>query len=122
MGSITSSKSKADPSKIRYFKRPRDLNLRADTITEFSDLKKALSEPPVTMKLSMEELLLLKETPLDMEDIVCNTQGVEHVVPVVTRSAKTVTNAAARDGFVFNVLSSRAKNPKPRNKKSFNPQ
>ena len=57
----------------------------------------------------------------DMEDIVCNTQGVEHVIPIVTRAAKTVTNAKARDGFVFNVLASRKKNPNPRKKSTFNP-
>ena len=115
-------KSKADKSKVRYFKCPKDLNLGAQSICEFTDLSKAKNEPPVTIKFSDEELENLKDIPLDLGDMVCNTQAVEHVVPVVTKASKTVTSHQAREGMIFNTLESRKKNPNISSKKFFNPQ
>ena len=114
-------KSKADKSKVRHFKFPKDLNLGAKSICEFTDLSKAKTEPPVTIKLTDEELENLKETPLDLGDMECNTQAVERVVPVVTKASKTVTSHQAREGLIFNTLESRKKNPNISSKKFFNP-
>jgi len=85
--------------------------LGAKKVMDLVDLDRARSEPPVSIRLSKQELLQLKEVPLDLGDIPCHTQAVEAVIPLVTRASLKVSDRILREGFVRNVRNARDLNP-----------
>ena len=105
---------------IRYFIKPSTLNLGATSIRELVDLDKATMEPPITLKLSTEELQQIVHEPYDFKDIPCHTQAVEAVIPLVTRMSRKVADRNLREGAVKNIKESRKSNPKIHHKGSLN--
>ena len=70
----------------RQFKPP-EINKEAESYIELIDWStEQKTEPPLTMKLTREQLLKALEEPLILPSYPCHTQDVERVVPVVTES------------------------------------
>ena len=64
------------------------INLEATSYPELIHWTVApLTEPPVTMDLSDQEILEIIGSPLDLPPFPCHTLDVERLVPVVTESA-----------------------------------
>ena len=62
---------------------------------------------------------ILRVHPLDLGDILSNTQAVERNVKNVTAAAAKVVGQEKRDGYIFNMIDSRKKNPNPNSVKNF---
>ena len=69
--------------------------------TELFDWKTAkFSEPPLTMKLSDDEIRAFIPTLLELLRYPCHTQAVECGIKVVSEAASAVIGEEARDGFI----------------------
>ena len=68
--------------------RPPVINMEATSYTELIDWTDApMTEPPVTMDLTEQEILEIIGSPLHLPPFPCHTLDVERLVPVVTESA-----------------------------------
>ena len=89
-GDVTWKKRKGEPARepgmigIRPFKVP-DINFDANHISELCDLALSMTEAPITMKLSDQELRVLTFHPLDLKGLPCTTMACERGVQVNER-------------------------------------
>ena len=101
------------------FKVP-EINFSAKTVHELSDLSKAVSEPPITIDKSSEELKEFLAEPLHL-GLPCSTVAVERAVKATTRAAKVSSDPLIQDGFTLLSNSAIQKNSvKDRDKKAWN--
>ena len=76
-------KSQAKVKTIRKFNPPQ-INFSATKISELTNLNECVTEPPVTMDLIDDDIEILRVHPLDLGDLLSNTQAVERNVKNVT--------------------------------------
>ena len=95
------------PTSIRKFVIPK-INFKANDYTELFDWKTAkFLEPPLTMKLSDDEIRGFILTLLKLLRYPCHTLAVERGIKVVSKAASAVIGEEARDGFIRQKLLSR---------------
>lgn len=102
-------------SRVRQFKVPPlifDKNENFYDIIDWTKIK--ISEPPLTVKLSSNELLEIVNNP-DILKINCNfpchTQAVERTVKLVTEASSAVCGFNKRDGWIKATIKSRKNMP-----------
>ena len=84
------------------------INFKANNYTELFDWKTVkFSEPPLTMRLSDDEIRGFILTPLELPQYPFHTQAVERGIKVVSEAASAVIGEEARDGFIRQKLRSR---------------
>ena len=59
-----------------------------------------LSEPPLTLILTNDQLIAIKDTSFEVPDYPCHTQAVERAVRLVSEASGSVIGQEARDGFI----------------------
>lgn len=64
-------------------------------------------EPPVTHKLSGQDIHDIEDEPFKVPDYPVHTQGVERYIKVVTEAAASVYGSEARDRFIRAVIQAR---------------
>ena len=91
----------------RQFKPPM-LNFNGKFYYDMIDFDKVqVTEPPLTMELSLEEILGVIEKPLILPHYPCHTQHVERTVPLVTESAMQRIGYVNRHRWIINTIESR---------------
>ena len=109
-------------AKVRKFKVPK-INFLAQSYTELIDWENtALSEPPLTLSKTNEELLAYKESPMVVPKYPCHTQAVERAVRLVSEASAAVVGQEARDGFIQQRMEARKILPNFETKKEFFPK
>ena len=84
----------------RLYEVPQ-LKFNANCYTDMIDWKQEkIYEPVLTVKMSKEELLALKDSPLNLPRYPSNTQSVERLVKQTSRAASSVAGFDARDRFL----------------------
>ena len=107
-------------SQLREFVPPKTLNFDATSITELIDWnQETITEPPLTFKLSLQDLIEVEEKKLTIKPYKVHTQSVERAVKLVTQASISVYGPEARDGFVKATVLSRRIMPKLTSKKDF---
>lgn len=103
----------------RLYEVPQ-INFNAKCYSGMIDWKmEVIYEPVLTVKMSKEELLSLKDSPLTLPRYPSNTQSVERLVKQTSRAASSVAGFEARDGFLRASATSRMLLPKFESKKDF---
>ena len=74
----------------------RMVNLNAEDVTE----------PPVTKRMALEDVQLLRETPLRLEHP-CHNQSVERHIKMVSEASSAVAGFDRRDGLIRQKIKSR---------------
>lgn len=116
--------SEAPENEIRYFSIP-SFNFDAKDYYELVDWQNVVwSEPPITTKLTKEDLEEVVQYPESsaisyVRNYPCHSQAVERAVKVVTEAAVTVCGYERRDGVIRSKLHSRTLMPKFETKKDF---
>ena len=62
------------------------------------DIEKELYEPPLTMRLSDDQIKAFEKTPLSIPDYPLHTQAVERAVKLTTEAASKVVGFEQRHG------------------------
>ena len=106
-------------SQLREFVPPKTLNFDATHITELIDWEQeTITEPPLTHKLSTQDLIEVKAVKFEIKPYKVHTQSVERAVKLVTQASISVYGPEARDGFVKATVLSRRIMPKLSSKKT----
>ena len=117
-----SEKFAIENAKVRKFKVPK-INFLAQSYIELIDWEDtALSEPPLTLSKTNEELLAYKESPLVVPKYPCHTQAVERAVRLVSEASAAVIGQEARDGYIRQRMEARKILPNFETKKEFYPK
>lgn len=104
---------------VRLFKVPI-LNFNARSWTDMSFVNEScMTEPPLTLQMSENELHTIIDTPLTVPKFRCHTQMVERAVKEVTRVSKTIISEEKRNSMIKLTLINRAMYPKFESKKDF---
>ena len=107
---------------MRKFKVQK-INFLAQSYIELIDWEDtALSEAPLTLSKTNEELLAYKESPLVVPKYPCHTQAVERAVRLVSEASAAVIGQEARDGFIRQRMEARKILPNFETKKEFFPK
>ena len=105
---------------LREFVPPKTLNFDATHITELIDWElETIREPPLTYKLSTQDLIEIEASNLTIKPYKVHTQSVERAVKLVTQASLSVFGPEARDGYVKATVLSRRIMPKLNSKKDF---
>lgn len=105
---------------IRLFAVPK-LKFQAKTYDNMINWKaETLTEPPLTLKLTNDEILNIIDKPLDAKNYPCHSQSVERMVKVVSDASAAVYGEQRRDGFIRQRVKSRKLMSKINSKKDFN--
>jgi len=102
--------------KVREFLPPK-VDESVETLTDLLS-PECTFEPPLTMKLSMEQLEKIAQEPLLIE-IPCHSQAVERCVRMVTEASSQVYGMDARDGYIKARIKSREMTPSFKSKQHF---
>lgn len=113
---ILKCRSKDSGTNVRQFSVP-PINYDAKDWVELIDWVNA-SEPPVTMRLSNEEIGQFREIPLTLK-YPNHTQCVERSVKLVTEASRAVYGFDARDGFIRARVHSRSLMPQYDSKQDY---
>ena len=95
---VNYSKSK---KQVRRFK-PKQINWKASTVAELIDLKKAECEPPLTIRMSDEDIISIVDNPYEPPPFQCISQFVERAVKDTSESVGLVTGSKRQDGVTLN--------------------
>ena len=95
---------KKSPPKLRK-RLANKINFNATEINNICSLEDT-TEPPITMKLSIEEIQSYETHPFEL-NVPCHTQSVERNVKLTTECAGAVAGAQNQDGYAFNVIAAR---------------
>ena len=106
---IRSAKVMKGNGKVRILKGP-ELNFEAASYKELILIDSINDEPPLTNKMSEDQLLQLKAEPMKTA-YKCTTVSSERLVKLMTSCATRVVNPEEQDGMIMNVISARKKNP-----------
>ena len=101
---------------VRPFKVPA-LNFNAESISELSNLDDCVTEPPITMNLSDQDVLDLFEKPLNLGGVPCTTTACERAVQLTSSAVQVSADPDMQDASNFSKISSRKRNKDARNKK-----
>ena len=97
-----------------------EINFEASSYPEMIDWEVSkLSEPPLTLSLSNDEILAFKSTPMAVPNLPCHTQAVERAIRLVTEASSSVVGEEARDGFIRQRIESRKELKGHASKKDF---
>ena len=108
-------------SQIRKFHVPQ-INFDASDWDELINWNTAvITEPPLTLHLSNEEIKAAIDAPLAVATYPNHTQSVERCIKLVSDASKAVYGYDARDGFIRARNSSRAVMPRFDTKRQFAP-
>ena len=92
---------------------PPKIKLEAESYTDMIDWSvEQKTEPPLTKKMTKEEILGAVEKPITLPSYPCHTQDVERVVPVVTESCLQKVGYTARHRWIISTMESRRLVPK----------
>lgn len=117
-----SEKQAIATSNIRRFIIPK-INFQASSYHEMIDWEDTvLTEPPLTLSLTDDQISAFKETPFDVPDYPCHTQAVERGIRLVSEAAAAVIGPDARDGFIRQRIKERKELKKFSSKKDFFPK
>lgn len=110
---------------VRPFRAPGSagataLNDSAATYRELVDLNRAALEPPLTKRLTSEQLEELLEQPLKT-GLPCHTQSTERAVKATTEAASQVSGVRRQDGHALNKIAWRRRNPGQVVKRTYRP-
>ena len=104
---IKKAREQCKGKSVRIFKIP-PLNFEAAVYTDMIRWVDAeVTEPPITCKLSdeeIEELIKTKEMK-NFDRLPCHTQAVERCVKLVTEASSSVCGTKSRDGFIVHLNS-----------------
>ena len=106
---------------IRMFKVP-NINFFASNYTEMIKWNEDITEPPCTLKMKDEDLLIFIDSQLKDHEIFkfpCHTQVVERCIKVVSKTSLKVCNEDSREGYIHNVFDACQIMPKFDCKKQF---
>jgi hypothetical protein len=81
-----------------------------------------LSEPPLTSVLTNDQLIAIKDSPLEVADYPCHTQAVERGVRLVSEASGSVIGEEATDGFIRQRMQARNNLKTHASKKDFFPR
>lgn len=81
------------------------------------DLEKELFEPPLTMRLSNDQIQDFSLTPISIPDYPNHTQAVERAVKITTEAASKVVGFEQRHGMICQRIKARKLIPKFHSKK-----
>ena len=99
---------------------PKTLNFDATHITELIDWElETIREPPLTYKLSTQDLIEIEASNLTIKPYKVHTQSVERAVKLVTQASLSGLGPEACDGYVKATVLSRRIMPKLNSKKDF---
>ena len=117
---ILNLRARSNDKQLREFVPPKTLNFEATSITQLIDWDlEAITEPPITHKLTNQDLVDIIEQKLNIRPYKVHTQSVERAVKLVTQASISVYGAEARDGFVKATVLSRRIMPQLTSKKDF---
>lgn len=114
---IMTARKSNKSSRIREFKIPE---LRFENVGHYYDIidwsssNNKISEPPLTMELTSEELLEIVKNPEKYGSSVnfpCHTQAVERTVKLVTEASSAVCGFQKRDAWIKTTINSRKNMP-----------
>ena len=91
-------KYRSRDNSVRYFKVPI-VNEKAKSYYKLSNLSLAITEPPITKKMSREELEKIRELPYEVEHPYHN-QCVERHIKVITDASSRVVGKEKRNGII----------------------
>lgn len=98
-------------SKVRRFVVP-PINFQAKDWDELINWEVvSITEPPLTLSNTAEQIMAINDTPMVVPDYANNTQSVERCIKLVTDAAKAVCGNEARDGFITARVASRTRMP-----------
>ena len=87
---------------------PPKINLEAESYWHLVNWEQEQStEPPLTMKMSKDEILRGLEEPIVLPNYPCHTQSVERTVPVVTESCLQKVGYTGRHQWILSTMESR---------------
>ena len=87
---------------------PPKINLEAESFWQLADWEQEqTTEPPLTMKMSNDEILKGLEEPIVLPNYPCHTQSVERTVPVVTESCLQKIGYTGRHQWILSTMESR---------------
>ena len=92
------------------------LNFDATSISQLTDLEKAVTEPPLVIDLTDQEVLALVDTPL-VVDLPIHTSAIERMVQVTTQAATVSSDSKIQDGFSHQRITARLRNKGNHSKK-----
>ena len=96
-----------EESHPRQFLPPK-VNLEAESYWHLVNWEQEQStEPPLTMKMSKDEILRGLEEPIVLPKYPCHTQSVERTVPVVTESCLQKVGYTGRHQWILSTMESR---------------
>ena len=81
------------------------------------DIEKELYEPPLTMRLSDDQIKAFEKTPLIIPDYPNHTQALERAVKLTTEAASKVVGFEQRHGMICQRIKARKLIPKFHSKK-----
>ena len=90
---------------VRKYRQPK-VNQNAKSYHELINVSMATTEPPITIPLTNEDLIKIRDVPLVMKHPYHN-QCVERHIKVITDASMKVAGRDARDGLIRTVLKSR---------------
>ena len=106
--------------KVRTFKVPENINFKAESLLELTNLSLLKTEPPLTIQMTDDQLNDILIHPLKL-GLPSSTVAVERGVKMTTEAAKHTSDPLLQDGLSFQKMSARTKNSlSNRNKKSWN--
>ena len=98
---------------------PPQLNFAATLYVDLINWEEEqATEPPITMKLSEEEILSARLRPLRLPAYPCHTQSVEHAIPLVTEACLHRAGYCGRHSWIISTAESRQICPKFNTKKN----
>ena len=101
---------------VRKFRVPK-LNFEATSYLDMIDLEKELFEPPLTMRLSNDQIQDFSLTPISIPDYSNHMQAVERAVKITTEAASKVVGFEQSHGMICQRIKARKLIPKFHSKK-----
>ena len=107
-------------SKVREF-LVREVSWRLHSYRDFLDGADNITEPPVTLRMTIEEIEGIAANPsqLGLEEIPCHTQSVERMIALVTHVSKSFPTGERFEQEVSNCLFSRNLMPQFKSKQDY---
>lgn len=103
---------------VRPFRVPI-INFKANKWIDMIDYDNDSTEPPFTMNMTEQELIEIRQRPLEVPTFKCHTQMVERAVKEVTRVSLKTIDHEKRNAMVKATLIHRGKYPKLDSVKDF---
>lgn len=117
---ILKARSNSASNELRTFMVPK-INFEANDYIELINWQEtSVYEPPITKKLTSDELPKFYINFKNLSSYPCHTQAVERCVKMVTEAAGSVMGSESRDGQIRTKIRAREINPTFESKKDYN--